>query len=72
MRLPVTCSADVLSMYSGTLPKLSLKPSFNIMFEQNVASQSCRHKLCLHVGLYGQPLQCHLEDDGSVAQYHDV
>ena len=37
VRLPATCSADVLSIYSGTLPKLSSKPSSNIMLEQNTA-----------------------------------
>ena len=38
MRLPPTCSADVLSMYNGTLPKPSSKPSFYIISEQNTAS----------------------------------
>ena len=32
------CSADVLSICSGTLPKLSPKPNSNIMLEQNIAS----------------------------------
>ena len=32
------CSADVLSICSGTLPKLLPKPSPNIMLEQNAAS----------------------------------
>ena len=36
--MPATCSADVLSIYSGTLPKLSSKPSSSIMLEQNTAS----------------------------------
>ena len=35
MRLPGTCSADVFSMYSGTLPKLSSKPCSHIMLEQD-------------------------------------
>ena len=38
MQLPATCSTDVLSMYSGTLPKLSSKSSPNIMLEQKTAS----------------------------------
>ena len=35
MRLPATSSSDVLSMYSGTLQKLSSKTSSNIMLEKN-------------------------------------
>ena len=31
------CSADVLSICSGTLPKLSPKPSPDIVLEQNTA-----------------------------------
>ena len=38
MRLPATCSADVFSMYSGTLSNLSSKPSSKITMEQNTAS----------------------------------
>ena len=38
MRLPATCSADVLSIYSGTLLKLSSKIISNIILEQNTAS----------------------------------
>ena len=38
MRLQATCSADVLSMYRGTLLKISSKPSFNIILEQNTTS----------------------------------
>ena len=38
IRLPVMCSADVLSTYSGTLPNLSSKPSSNITLEQNTTS----------------------------------
>ena len=36
--LPAMCSADVLWICSGTLPKLSPKPSSDIMLEQNTAS----------------------------------
>ena len=43
MRLPATCSADMLSMYSGTLPKLLSKPSFNIMLEHNTAAWYQQH-----------------------------
>ena len=38
MQLPAMRSVNVWSMYSGTLPKLSSKPGFNIMLEQNTAS----------------------------------
>ena len=38
MRLRATCSVNVLSMYNGTLLKLSLEPSSNITLKQNIAS----------------------------------
>ena len=42
MRLPAMCSAVLLSLYSGTLPKLLSKPISNIILEQNTASFSVR------------------------------
>ena len=38
VRLPATCSANVLSIHDGTPPKLPSKPSSSIMLEQNAAS----------------------------------
>ena len=42
VRLPATCSANVLSIHDGAPPTLPSKPSSSIMLDQNAASSIVR------------------------------
>ena len=78
MWLPATCGADVLSIYTGMIPKLSSEPSFNIMLEQNIvsfidraATTSSASIVECAVSLYSSTLRL-IRASASITMYGDV